>query len=260
MIFNIKKNKFDGLAKKYDLYRPRYPIIFFKEINHWIIDKKKLNILDIGSGTGIALEGLIKILGKKNNFFAIDLSQDMINIGKTKYPYVKWIKGKAEHKIKYLPKMDIIISAQSFQWMNRIKLLKLIKKKLNLNGIFCILQNNRNYKINDFLNKYENILEKINSQYSRKYRKFKYKKEIKLIFNNKYRIYIYLNYLWTDYLTKQEFIGMSYSSTQVQQVKNINNYLFKKKINNLITQYSNKNKAIKIDFKSELFLVKNYDK
>ncbi len=260
MILNNRKNKFDGLAKEYDLYRPRYPSLLFKEINNWSIKKNKKNILDIGSGTGIALEGLIKILGKQNNFFAIDLSQDMINVGKKKYPYVKWIKGKAENEIKKLPKMDIIISAQSFQWMNRIKLLKIIKKKLNLKGIFCILQNNRNYKINDFLNKYEHILEKINSKYSRKYRKFKYKKEIKLIFNDKYSIYIYLNYLWKDYLTKKEFIGMSYSSTQVQKVKNINNNLFKKKIKNLIKKHYKKNNSIKIDFTSELFLVKNYYK
>ncbi len=254
-----KKIPFDGLALNYDLFRPRYPKIFFNEINHW--NKINLNIypqniLDIGSGTGIALEGLITKLGNQKKYFAIDISKDMINIGKKKFPFVSWIKGTAENKIHILPKMDIITFAQSFQWMKRIKLLKLIKQKINHNGIICIMQNNRNYKKNIFLNEYEDILETINPHYSRKYRNFNYEYELKSVFYEKKYIYMYIYTLWEQLFTEEEFIGMSSSSTQVQNTININKNLFKKKVKELINNHL-KNNKIKINFISELFLIKD---
>ncbi len=254
MLIN-KREKFDKLAQKYDLYRPRYPKEFLKEIFHWSKNnkKKKLNILDVGSGTGIVLEKLINIFGKKNNFYSIDISYEMIKLGKKKFPFVNWIKGKAEEKINLLPNMDIFIFAQSYQWMNRNLILNLIKKKINKKGLFCILQNNRNYKINNFLNEYENILESININYNRKYRNIKYNKEINFFFKKKINLYIYMNKYWDIYLSKKEFLGMINSSTQVENVKNINKKLFYKNINFLLKRYLCKKKLL-ISYKTELFI------
>ncbi len=255
MSYKEKKQKFDGLAKKYDLYRLRYPKILFKEIKHWTTKKKNINILDIGSGTGIALEGIIKNIKKTNNFYASELSKDMICIGKKKFPKITWIKGNIEDKILSLPNMDIIIFAQSIHWINHINIFKKIKKKINKNGIICILQNNRNFKKNLFLNEYENILEQINKKYNRNYRKTNYLNEIKNIFNNKKYIFIYINILWNKYLYKKQFIGMINSSTQVKSTKLINRKLFNKKISNLINKYSFKN-LLKLNYESELFIIK----
>ncbi len=252
-----KIEKFDKLAKKYDLYRPRYPIEFLQEIFNWKKknNKDKLNILDIGSGTGIVLEKLIDILGRNNSFYAIDISSEMIKLGKKKFPFVNWIKGSAEEKIKILPNIDIFIFAQSYQWMNRKIILKWINKKINNRGLFCILQNNRNYKKNIFLNEYENILESINSSYSRKYRNIKYEKEIKFFFRNRKYLYIYMSKLWDIFLSKKEFLGMINSSTQVENVKNINKDIFFKKINFLLKKYLLKKKIL-VSYKTELFLFK----
>ncbi|MCC8422339.1 MULTISPECIES: hypothetical protein [Photorhabdus] len=51
------KEKFDGLAKGYDRYRPRYPQALFREICHWLPKDRALSVVDIGAGTGIALGG-----------------------------------------------------------------------------------------------------------------------------------------------------------------------------------------------------------
>ncbi len=252
MLIN-KKEKFDDLAKKYDLYRPRYKKIFFKEIFNWSNKKKKLNILDIGSGTGIVLEKLINILGKKNNFYAVDISTGMINIGIKKFPFVKWIKGKVEDEIDNLPKMDIFIFAQSYQWINRKIFFNSIEKKINKGGLICILQNNRNYKKNIFLNEYENILESININYFRNYRKIKYKREIDFYIKNKDYIYIYMLKPWKMFLTKKHFLGMINSSTQVKKVKSINKKLFYKKINYLLKKFLYKDKIL-ISYETELFI------
>ncbi len=248
-----KKEKFDGLAKNYDIYRPRYPNFFFQQIDNLLEKKNNINILDIGAGSGIALEGITKIINKKNNFYAIDISKDMIKIGKKKFSYINWIHGKAEEKISEINNLDLVIFAQSFQWMNKIKLLKIIKKKLNKKGIICIIQNNRNFSINKFLFKYENLIETVNKNYSRNYRNLNYKNELKLVFP-KY-IYIYISFPWNTFLSKKEFIKMSNTSTQIQETKKINNIMFKKKLKNIINKYII-NKKLKIDFTSELFIIK----
>ncbi len=250
-----KKEKFDDLSKNYDLYRPRYKKIFFKEIKNWSNKSKKLNILDIGSGTGIIFEKLINVFGKKNNFYAIDISFKMIRIGKKKFPFVKWIKGKIEEKINYLPKIDIFIFGQSIQWINRKLFFSIVEKKINKNGLICILQNNRNYKINDFLDKYESILESINVNYFRNYRKIKYKEEINLYLKNKNYTYIYMLKPWEIFLTKKQFLGMINSSTQVKEVKLINSKLFFKKLNFLFKCFLYENKVL-ISYETELFVFK----
>ncbi len=249
-----KKEKFDKLAKKYDLFRPRYKKFFFEEILHLSNKKKKLNILDIGSGTGISLENFINIFSKKNNFYAIDISNEMIKIGRKKFPFVKWIKGKIEEKINLLPNMDIFIFAQSLQWINR-KIFSYLIKKINKKGLICILQNNRNYKLNNFLNKYEDILESINKNYSRKYRKINYKKEIDFYINKKKYTYFYILKPWEIYLTKKKFLGMINSSTQVEKVKSINKRLFFKKLYCLLNNYLYDNKIL-VSYETELFVFK----
>lgn len=251
-----RKEKFDDLAINYDLYRPRYSLIFFKEILHW--SKKKnnnLNILDIGSGTGIALENLIKVFSLKNNFYAVDISSNMINIGKKKFPFVKWIKGKAEKLIEKLPNMDIFILAQSFQWMNINLILNLIKVKLNRGGLICILQNNRDYRVNNFLNEYESLLESINSSYNRKYRDISYKNEVDKVFDISEYLYIYISKSWITSLSSDSFLGMINSSTQVDKVKSINKFAFENEINLLIDKYLFNGKLL-LNYNTELFIFK----
>ncbi|MET3590094.1 ubiquinone/menaquinone biosynthesis C-methylase UbiE [Bartonella silvatica] len=72
-----KIEKFDGLADDYDLYRPRYPLTLFKTMLLPFKVKKHLSIVDVGAGTGIALEGIIELLGKEHQYH-VDISTDMI--------------------------------------------------------------------------------------------------------------------------------------------------------------------------------------
>ncbi len=91
-----KSEKFDGLADDYDRYRPRYSLTLFKTMLLPFKDKKHLSIVDVGAGTGIALEGIIKLLGNEHQYHAIDISADMIQQGRNKFPFGQWYQGKAE--------------------------------------------------------------------------------------------------------------------------------------------------------------------
>ena len=88
------KQKFDGLADDYDQNRPRYPSDLFQMIKSRLPVRKRLRIIDAGAGTGIALEGLIDVLGQEHDYLAVDVSTDMVESGRQKFPFVEWTVGE----------------------------------------------------------------------------------------------------------------------------------------------------------------------
>ncbi len=112
-----QSEKFDGLANDYDRYRPRYPLTLFKTMLHSFKNKKHLSIVDVGAGTGIALEGIVKFLGNEHQYHAIDVSADMIKQGQKKFPTVQWYQGRAEDLLPQIGEVDLVIAAQAFQWI-----------------------------------------------------------------------------------------------------------------------------------------------
>jgi len=253
----MKNEKFDGLADNYDKYRPRYPAILFKEIHDWMQPSAK-NIYDIGAGTGIAIEGMTRVTGKHYDFTAIDISEDMINKGREKLPGVTWVKGKAEDILSDKSRIDVIMAAQSFQWMDRAKTLEVSIKSLNKGGVFAILQNNRDYRNNELLNKYEGLLEKFSPGYSRHYRDYDYENEITNIFKLPIANFKKVVTGWTMEMISEDFFGFISSSTQVQRAIENDRNGFWKEIEILIDEHSVGGK-ISIDYISELFMAKKRD-
>ncbi len=250
------KEKFDNLVKDYDSYRPRYPDIFFQEIWHWSNQQKPIqHIIDIGAGTGILLEGLIPPFSQKHQFFAIDISETMVSYGAKKFPFINWIHGQAENILSNFTQIDIALFGQSLQWLQRKNILHQIKERLNNLGMVCILQNNRDYNKNKFLYQYENLLEHFHPKYTRTYRQHNYRQELQEIFHTPHYIFIYLETIWEQVVSKHEFIGMSNSSTQIQTIKLLKGAKFQEKLHNLISQYLHNEKLL-INYQSELFIIK----
>ncbi|CDG21464.1 putative Similarities with methyltransferases [Xenorhabdus poinarii G6] len=248
------KEKFDGLAKEYDRYRPRYPQALFREICHWMPKDRSLSIVDIGAGTGIALDGLASLSGQQHHYTAIDISQDMIEIGRQKLPWVKWLHGRAEQCLSTIQRPDLIMAAQSFQWMDREIVLDLVRHRLAGNGIMAILQNNRDYRHNEFLHAYEALLEELSPDYSRYYRHFDYAQELNTAFEHENTLHITLNTHWNMLIPGETFVGMSRSSTQVQRALAVHGELFIERLNVLIKKYQSEGK-LTILYESQLVMV-----
>ncbi|MQL48588.1 methyltransferase domain-containing protein [Photorhabdus khanii] len=248
------KEKFDGLAKSYDRYRPRYPQALFCEICHWLPKDRALSVVDIGAGTGIALEGLANLLGQQHHYTAIDISQDMIDTGKQKLPWVSWLHGSAEQHLANVGNPDLIMAAQSFQWMARATVLNLVRNSLADNGIIAVLQNNRDYRHSEFLNEYENLLEELSPNYRRHYRDFDYAQELNTAFLHENALHITLNTHWSMTIPDEAFIGMSRSSTQVQRALAAHGELFIGRLKMLVDKYQFEGK-LAILYESQLFMV-----
>ncbi|MDX7985859.1 class I SAM-dependent methyltransferase [Xenorhabdus sp. 12] len=249
-----QKAKFDGLAENYDRYRPHYPQALFREIGHWLPEGRALSIVDIGAGTGIALEGLANLLGQQNRYTAIDISQDMIDIGKQKLPWVNWLHGSAEQHLSSVGQPDLVMAAQSFQWMERETVLHLVSHCLADNGIMAILQNNRDYRHSEFLHEYENLLEELSPNYNRHYRNFDYVRELNIAFSSINIHHIALNTRWNMHIPAEAFIGMSRSSTQAQRALAAHGELFIEKLKILVEKYQIEGK-LDILYESQLIMV-----
>ena len=246
--------KFDGLAQGYDLHRPRYPQALIEEIKLAMPAKDRYAVADIGAGTGIALEGLIPSLGEEHDYHAIDISSDMIEHGRMKFPHVRWHLGKAEDVISDLPQLDLILAAQSFQWMDRQSLLAAALPKLSAGGLFAVLQNNRDFINSAFLDQYEALLEEMSPGYSRHYRSFDFQAELAEAFTCQREAVEFKTHGWSTWLPVAAFVGMSQSSTQVQRAIAAHGDAYSQHLDKLLTKHQ-RDGQVELRYESQLFLI-----
>ncbi len=191
-------NRFSNRVVNYIKYRPRYP----NAIIEFIIEKlslKKQNIFaDIGSGTGIFTELILKngsiayavepntemrlaaenILGKNKNFISIN--------------------GTAENTTLKDASVDFITCAQAFHWFDWDKTKIEFKRILKENGSVILIWNSRINEASDFMISFEKFL----SDYSIDYQKVNHKNINKEIFQKffiDYDIKIFPNYQDFDF-------------------------------------------------------------
>lgn len=211
------KQKFDGLSDVYERFRPRYPPILLREIANRLPARDDLHVIDTGAGTGVELEGLIPLLGRNCRYEAVDLSADMVATGKAKFPHVEWCVAAAEPFLEQSVDADLIIAAQSFQWMDRPRYLAAAKRCLNPLGVVAIIQNNRKVEESRFLDEYEALLEELSPGYSRSYRTFDYAAELAAVFSVREASVHVLTHDWSRTMSPEEFTGLAVSSTYVQR-------------------------------------------
>src|SRR5699024_9118165 len=166
-----------------------------------------------GAGTGIALEGLLPKLPDGSTVHAVDISEDMLRLGRAKFPDVDWRLGTAEDYLGSDGEVDLVLAAQSYQWMDRPEFLRCVARYLSPSGVCMIVQNNRDYGDGGFADAYENLLERLSPGYTRAYRAIDIETELGARFPR----VVKRDCSWVQPLTIADFVEMSKSSTQVQK-------------------------------------------
>ena len=136
-------NKFNGKGNSYSKYRPSYP----KEYIDYLVKENNLNrdskVFDVGAGTGILTEILIK---RGLKVTAIEPNLDMaifIEELTKEYSNLNFIKSLAED-INYNKKdVDLITVAQAFHWFDVARFNSQCKKILKDSGKVALLWNIR---------------------------------------------------------------------------------------------------------------------
>ncbi|MEV5499532.1 methyltransferase domain-containing protein [Nonomuraea fuscirosea] len=226
--------KFNGLADSYERTRPRYPVTLFEHAVTLLPRTGRPAVVDAGAGTGIALEALLPLLPADAIVHAVDISDDMIRIGRDKFPQVAWYQGTAEAYLGSLSSVDLVVAAQAYQWMDRPAYVDSVARCLSPGGVCMVVQNNRNHGIAGFAADYEDLLEKLSPGYSRSYRAIDVAEELGARFGRvEQRVTE-----WHQRLTIEDFSTMSSSSTQAQRAIAAVGPLFLDRVRELCERYA----------------------
>ena len=208
---------FNKISEEYEKYRPTYPDVCFDFIDSYFNEKSKDTMLDVGCGTGIATRKLFKKFGENAKIIGLEPSDEMRNQAiNNSSKEISFINGVAEELPFKEEEVSGVITAQAIQWFTRPMFYKEVGRVLQKGGIFVILQNNRDWKNNAFLDKYEELLEKYNDNYNRGYRDIDFNKEISE--SNLFSDSVFMNCKWGKLMTFEDFLGLSRSSTKAKKI------------------------------------------
>jgi SAM-dependent methyltransferase len=115
-------------------------------------------IVDVRTGTGIVLEGLLPLLTDPS-VHAFDLSADMVALGEDKFPAVTWAAGRVEELLGSVQDLDLVVAGQAYQWFDRPAFLTSARAALRSGGRLAVVQNSRRHADSVFLSAYEDLLE-----------------------------------------------------------------------------------------------------
>ncbi|AZM53085.1 SAM-dependent methyltransferase [Streptomyces sp. WAC 01529] len=241
---------FDGLADNYDRTRPRYPSALFQHLVGLLPEAGPPTVVDAGAGTGIALEGVLPHLPADAAVHAVDVSADMIRLGRKKFPEVEWHEGTAEQYLSSCApgSVHVLVAAQSYQWMDRAAYLREAARCLAPGGVCMVIQNNRDHAAGGFAAEYEDLLEELSPGYSRFYRSFDIADELGAAFSHTERRAAE----WHQSLTVEEFVTMSSSSTQAQRAVAAVGPVFYARVRDLCARHA-KGGSVEIPYLSEAF-------
>lgn len=146
-------------------YRPHYPAEVFDFLESENILKKGDVIADIGSGTGISAEPLLK---REYTVYGIEPNKEMREAGEKllkEYSSFKSIKAGAE--ITTLPdhSVNMILAGQAFHWFARESAKAEFKRILKPGGYVVLMWNDRRTGTTDFLKVYEDFLQMFGTDY-----------------------------------------------------------------------------------------------
>ncbi|MDE6410347.1 MAG: class I SAM-dependent methyltransferase [Muribaculaceae bacterium] len=125
---------FDNLAPTWDENEVRSTPVRINSILEKLPIKEGMHILDLGTGTGVLIPYLSKLVGTAGNVVAIDLSEGMLSIAKRKYGDLKNVEfHKLDFEEEEIPGVyDIVIlysvyphlhsPAQTFEWLFKMNI------------------------------------------------------------------------------------------------------------------------------------------
>ncbi len=129
-----RAHSFGAVAAAYDAGRPTFPA----DALTWILGPGRLQILDLGAGTG-KLTQVAAALG--HDVVAVDPSEEMLAICR-KLPGVDTMVGAAESIPLAHASVDAVIVGQAFHWFDHSRALPEIARVLRPHGVLGLLWNN----------------------------------------------------------------------------------------------------------------------
>ena len=159
--------RFSSRAENYARYRPGYPDGVIAVLESECGLTKSSTIADIGSGTGILTELLLK---NGNKVFAVEPNGSMREFAeRTLGLSENFVSVNASAESTGLPdgSVDFVIAAQAFHWFDLPKAKREFARILRTNGWIVLIWNERRLSSTPFLQEYEALLLRYGTDYQK---------------------------------------------------------------------------------------------
>lgn len=158
-------HRFSDRVDNYVKYRPHYPAEVFDFLEAEGVLVKDGVVADVGSGTGISSEPLLKrgytVYGIEPNRAMREAAENLLG----GYTTFKSIEGTAERTTLPDASADCIMAGQAFHWFDRDKTKTEFRRILKPGGYVVLMWNDRRTDTGDFLKVYEDFLQMFGTDY-----------------------------------------------------------------------------------------------
>lgn len=158
-------HRFSDRVDNYVLYRPRYPQEIFDFMQAEGILPATGAIADVGSGTGISAEPLLR---RGYKVYGVEPNAHMRAAAEKQFanePLFESINGTAEHTTLPAHSVDAVISGQAFHWFDRPKTREEFRRIMRPGAYAVLMWNDRRIATSDFLKVYEDFLQMFGTDY-----------------------------------------------------------------------------------------------
>jgi len=162
---SVPTKRFSERAGYYNRYRPRYPEGVIELLKTECGLEPSSVIADIGSGTGILSEMLLK---NGNIVFAVEPNKEMRKVAEDllkEYSNFKSVDGTAESTILNDHSVDLITVGHAFHWFDVNESKVEFARILRPGGWVVLIWNDRRTDTTPFLRAYEDLLLKFGTDY-----------------------------------------------------------------------------------------------
>jgi SAM-dependent methyltransferase len=176
--------RFSNRVENYRRYRPGYPAAVLGVLRDEIGLAPTWRIADVGSGTGISAELLLK---NGNEVFAVEPNGPMRTAAERlleQYAAFHSIDGTAEATTLPEASVEAVVAAQAFHWFDPRAFGEECRRMLVPDGWAVLLWNARRLASTPFLRDYESLIKKYGSDYSEVRHENVDAKRLELFFGN----------------------------------------------------------------------------
>jgi SAM-dependent methyltransferase len=161
------KERFSSRVEAYAKYRPGYPPGMYALFRDGMRLTKDSIVADIGSGTGLSAEPLLK---DGCTVHCVEPNADMRAAAEQmlgKYPGFRSVDGSGEQTNLPDSSVDLVFCAQAFHWFDQPKAAAEFKRVCKPGAYVAIVWNKRKTTSSRFLAAYEDLLERYGTDYTK---------------------------------------------------------------------------------------------